>query len=214
MKQNFVALDELARLLDRLGRAVAVVIADEVDLAAVDAAGVVDHLEIGGLGLADHAVSGSGTAIGHDVADLDFGIGRAGIIFLLRERAAARCRQASECGNGCDRNSACENSHDVLPLVQCLMAVWPAFLNESSLNVPCVSSYQVAHKKKPSAQGAEGCFFSRRYERPATVRISQRGMRQLLSSLLMMSPNSSHFSPLNRIHLQLLDRSEIGRARC
>ena len=132
-EQDFVALHELARLLDRLGRAIAVVIADEVDLAAVDAAGVVDHLEVGGLGLADHAVSGSGTAIRHDVADLDFGIGRAGIVFLLRERAAARSGKQSECGNRCDRNSACENSHDVLPLVQCLMAVsGAAFLIESS----------------------------------------------------------------------------------
>ena len=93
-EQNLVALDELARLLDRLGRAIAVVIADEVDLAAVDAAGVVDHLEIGGLGLADHAISGSRPAIGHDIADLDFGVGRAGVVFLLRQRAAARCRQA------------------------------------------------------------------------------------------------------------------------
>jgi len=40
-------LDEAARLLDRLRRAVAVVDADEFDLAAVDAAVVVDHAEKG-----------------------------------------------------------------------------------------------------------------------------------------------------------------------
>jgi len=34
------------------------------------------------LRLADHAVSGSRTAIGHDVADLDFGVGGAGVVFL------------------------------------------------------------------------------------------------------------------------------------
>ena len=38
IEKHLVALDQLARLLDRLRRAVAVVIGDEVDLAAVDAA--------------------------------------------------------------------------------------------------------------------------------------------------------------------------------
>jgi hypothetical protein len=37
-QQHFFLLDQLARLLDRLGRVVAVVQRDEVDLAAVDAA--------------------------------------------------------------------------------------------------------------------------------------------------------------------------------
>ena len=86
--QHFVALDQLARLLDRLGRAVAVVIGDEVDLAAVDAALIVDHLEIGFLGLADKPVGRCGTAVRHDVADLDFGVGRAGVVLLLGECAA------------------------------------------------------------------------------------------------------------------------------
>src|SRR6267378_4082409 len=40
-EQNLVAFHQLARLLDRLRRAVAIVIADEIDLAAVDAAGIV-----------------------------------------------------------------------------------------------------------------------------------------------------------------------------
>jgi hypothetical protein len=55
-QQHLVLLDELARLLDRLRRAVAVVVADEVDLAAVDAALLVDHLEVRGDRLADRAV--------------------------------------------------------------------------------------------------------------------------------------------------------------
>ena len=88
-EQNLVALDQLAGLLDGLRRAVGIVIADEIDLAAVDAALGVDLLEVGFLGLADHTVGGSGSAVGHDVADLDLGIGGAGIVFLLRERAAA-----------------------------------------------------------------------------------------------------------------------------
>src|SRR6185437_4275037 len=46
-ERDLVLLDELADHLDGLGRAVAVVVADEVDLAAVDPALVVDLLEVG-----------------------------------------------------------------------------------------------------------------------------------------------------------------------
>ena len=89
-EQHFVILDQLARLLHRLRRAVAVVIGDEGDLAAVDAALLVDHLEIGSLGLADGRVGRSRAAIRHDVADLDLGIGGAGIVFLLRVACGGR----------------------------------------------------------------------------------------------------------------------------
>ena len=87
-EQHLVALHQLARLLDRLGRAVAVVIRDEIDLAAVDAAFGVDLVEVGLFGLADHPVGGSGARIGDDIADLDFGVGGAGVVFLLRESGA------------------------------------------------------------------------------------------------------------------------------
>jgi len=50
-EQHLVALHQLAGLLNRLRRAVTVVIADEIDLAAVDAADVIDLLEVGGFGL-------------------------------------------------------------------------------------------------------------------------------------------------------------------
>jgi hypothetical protein len=86
-QQHLVALDQFARLLDGFWRAVGIVIADEVDLAAVDAALGVDLVEVGLFGLADHAIGGSGSAIGHDVADLDLGIGGPGVIFLLGECA-------------------------------------------------------------------------------------------------------------------------------
>jgi hypothetical protein len=55
-EQHFFLLDQLARLLDRLGRVVAVVERDEVDLAAVDAAFGVDLVEVGADRLADRAV--------------------------------------------------------------------------------------------------------------------------------------------------------------
>ena len=115
-EQHLVAFHQLARLLDRLRRTVAVVIADEVDLAAIDAAGSVDLLEIGRLGLADHAIGGGRTAIGHDVADLDFGVGGAGIVFLLRKRAAARRGEQGK-GGGSDCQPGGENGHCCLPVV-------------------------------------------------------------------------------------------------
>ena len=48
-ERDLLLLDEAAHLLDGLRRAIAVVEADEVDLAAVHPALLVDHLEIGGL---------------------------------------------------------------------------------------------------------------------------------------------------------------------
>jgi len=76
-RQHLVLLDQFAGLLDRLGRRVGVVQTDEFDLAAVDAALVVEHLEIGGLGTRDGAVGRSRPAIGRGIAELDSGLGRA-----------------------------------------------------------------------------------------------------------------------------------------
>ena len=83
-QQHFVVFDQPARLFDCLRRRVAVVVADERDLAAVDAALGVDLVEIGRERLADRAIGRSRPAVRHDVADPDLGIARAGIIFLLR----------------------------------------------------------------------------------------------------------------------------------
>ena len=94
--QHLVALDELAHLFDGLRRAVGVVIRDELDLAAVDAAVLIDHLEVGFFGLADDAIGGGGTAVGHDVTDLDFGIGRTGVVLLLGECAAVCGSESDE----------------------------------------------------------------------------------------------------------------------
>ena len=76
-ERHLFLLDETADLLDRLRRAVAVVEADQIDLAAIDPALLVDHLEIGGLGAPDHAIGGSRAAIGHGLPDLDLGVGDA-----------------------------------------------------------------------------------------------------------------------------------------
>src|SRR5207302_1130721 len=96
-KQHAVLLDQLARLLHRLWRAVAVVVRDEVDLAPIDAALLVQHLEEGGLRLTNGPIGGSGTAIRHDVANLDLGVGNAGAVLLFGPR-----RQGREC-NGARR---------------------------------------------------------------------------------------------------------------
>ncbi len=97
-QQHFVAFHQLARLLHGLRRAEAVVIADEGDLAAVDAAVVVDLAEIRRLGLADRAVGRGRPAERHDVADLDFGVAGAGVVCLLR-----RARRGGAERDGQDR---------------------------------------------------------------------------------------------------------------
>ena len=94
-QKHLVALDQLARLLHRLRRAVGVVIGNEVDLAAVDAAIVVDHPHIGAHRLADDAVGRCRPAIRHDVADLDLGVGDAGVVFLLRDSGHRWLRRGS-----------------------------------------------------------------------------------------------------------------------
>src|SRR6185369_16270261 len=94
--QHLVLLDQLAHQLDRLGRNVAVVVADEVDLATVDAALLVDALPVGLDGLADHPVGRGWTAIGVGVADLDLGVARSVVVLLLRERYALAAKQ--RCG--------------------------------------------------------------------------------------------------------------------
>ncbi|MGY4300982.1 hypothetical protein ACVWXN_009077 [Bradyrhizobium sp. i1.4.4] len=96
-QEDLVALDQLADLLHGLRRRVAVIIGNPVDLAAVDAALVVDHLEIGFLGLADDAVGGRGTGIGLDIADPDLGVGDAGVVRLLRIRGRGRKQRQRRC---------------------------------------------------------------------------------------------------------------------
>ena len=76
-QRDLVALDQPPRLLHRLRRRVAVVERDQIDLAAVDAAALVDHLEIADLALAERAERRDRPAIGHGLADLDFGCGDA-----------------------------------------------------------------------------------------------------------------------------------------
>src|SRR3546814_17853586 len=97
---DLLALDQPAVLLLGLRRAVAVVERDEVDLAAVDPAAVVDLVEVGRDRLADLAVGGGRSAVRHGVADLDLGIGGARIVFAGGD-GGGRKRQAGG-GEQCD----------------------------------------------------------------------------------------------------------------
>ena len=85
-QQHVVLLDEAARQFQRGRRIGFVVIGDEADLAAVDPAALVDHLEIRRFGFANRAEDLQTAAIGHDVADADFGIGHAGFAHALGDR--------------------------------------------------------------------------------------------------------------------------------
>src|SRR6185437_346185 len=93
------------RLLHRLRRRIAVVEGDQIDLAPVDAAALVDHPEIADLALAERAESGHRATIGHGLADPDFG-GRDAAHFGGAEAERPR-RQHSEP----DRGNSCDNPH-------------------------------------------------------------------------------------------------------
>ena len=111
-QEDFIALDELADLLDRLRRRVRIVVGDEIDLAAVDATLIVDHPEEGGVGFSDDRVNRGRTAIGHRVADLDLGIGDADVVLLLGQ--CRSCGQNSSQCNRCKHNLGA-GRHRVLP---------------------------------------------------------------------------------------------------
>ena len=88
-EQHLILLDQLPHLFDGFRRAIAVVAADEIDLAAVDATLLVDHVEIGGFGLAEDAVGRGRPAIRHGVTDLDLGIAGAGAVLAAGKSDAA-----------------------------------------------------------------------------------------------------------------------------
>jgi hypothetical protein len=116
-QKNAVLLNQLADQFDRLGGIVGIIIGDEPDPTAVDAPFGVHLVEVSRKGLADHAVSGSRSAVGHDIADLDFGIGGAGVVFLLCQCAAAgRGKQCEGSRNG--SQSQVDNGHFDLPRIR------------------------------------------------------------------------------------------------
>ena len=95
-RQHLVALGEAPHLLDRLRRRIAVVHAEQLDLAAVDAALVVEHLEIGDLGAANRGIGGGRSRVGHGLPELDRRVGRAGVVVSGRRgRSGAQRRKQS-----------------------------------------------------------------------------------------------------------------------
>ena len=73
-------------MLKGLGWVVGIVLGDQIEFATIDAAFGVDFLEIGGDRVPDGRIGGSRPGKGHDGADLDLGIARTGIVFLLSVR--------------------------------------------------------------------------------------------------------------------------------
>ena len=105
--------DETPRLFDGLRRAVAVVETEEIELAAVDAALFVDHLETRGFRPANETIGGRWTAVGHGLAKLDLGIGDAGRIDGPRGPEP----RSEICGGGATRlQEYATRHHGFLPL--------------------------------------------------------------------------------------------------
>ena len=86
--EHVVLLDHFAMLFDGARRAVAVIERNEFDLAAVHAALFVDHGVVGGLHPALGAVGRQRSAVRIGLADDDFAVARAGIVFVLRQSSA------------------------------------------------------------------------------------------------------------------------------
>lgn len=81
--QHFLLLHQPPRGFNAFRRAVGVVHGQELYLAPVDAAQFVQHLEIGFADTAEHAIKRTRAAVRHSLAELDFGVARTRIVFLL-----------------------------------------------------------------------------------------------------------------------------------
>ena len=86
-QEHLLLLNQFARPRHSFPGVGAVIDGHELDLAPVDAAALVDHLEKRGFRLSDSGKCRHRTGIGHDVADADFGL-ISGI--LLRHRGSRR----------------------------------------------------------------------------------------------------------------------------
>ena len=87
-------------MLDRHPGIGTVVAGDEPDLPPVDAAAIIDHVEIGGLRPADRRKRGQRAGVGHDIADADFRVRRAGVLGLLGRDRGGREEHGGEDGQG------------------------------------------------------------------------------------------------------------------
>ena len=78
-QQHLVDLDQLPGLFERRRGVGTVIVRDEFDLAAIDAAIIVDPVEIGRLGFSNYPERGQWAGVGHDVSDTDLGIAHAAV---------------------------------------------------------------------------------------------------------------------------------------
>ncbi len=125
IQKHLIFLDQLARHLDGLGRRISVVVGDEIDLAAVHPALVVDHLVIGGHRFADRSVGRGGSAVKAGIADLDLGIGDARAVILRGAGRSRREERAAEGQRGCGGENCAAGQlfhHDFSsPMLVCLL---------------------------------------------------------------------------------------------
>src|ERR1700722_5436862 len=70
-ERDLLLLDQPADLLNCFWGAISIVEANEIDLAAVDPALLVDHLEVGGLSAADDPIGRGRPTVRHGLADLE-----------------------------------------------------------------------------------------------------------------------------------------------
>ena len=81
--QHFLLLHQPSRRLNAFRRAIGIIHGEELYLPPVDAALFVQHLEIGFADPAEHAIERTRATVRDGLSNLDFGVARARIIFLL-----------------------------------------------------------------------------------------------------------------------------------
>ncbi len=157
-QENFVALDQFARLLDCLWRTVGVVIGNESNLATVDTAFGVDLAEVGRLGLANNTPGRCRSTVRHDVADFNLGVSCAGIIFLLRKCAASADNKQNDGGRK-RRQSSRDEGHSFLPINETMNV---SVVIQDLFRVTCSNSeHPLSDIVDPKGHRLEGAHASR-----------------------------------------------------
>jgi len=99
--QHLLLLHKPPRRFNALRRAIGIVHGEEFDVAAIDAALFIQHLEIRLADPTKHAVQRTRAAVRHCLSHLDLSVARAGIVFLFR-----RLDRCGGCEDGSDGGSA------------------------------------------------------------------------------------------------------------
>ena len=106
-KGDLILFDEAAHLLHRLGRTVAIIERNKVDLAAANTALLIDHVPERGLKLSNHAIGRRWAAVSDGMTNLDLRRGYPGRVGRERGRnGRGQNRHRGKHTPGCEKVAA------------------------------------------------------------------------------------------------------------